>query len=128
MGIKRTKWDAVFSNAVRERDRWTCQRCNKYYPEGKRQGLHCSHFFGRARYSTRFDFDNCEALCHGCHQYLGSHPNLHREHKIVKLGSEKFNNLISRSNNRVKKSDILSKDNYDYLKNRLNKYKEKNAK
>ena len=123
--IKRTKWDAVFSKYIRTRDNWTCQRCAKKLPQGS-MGLHCSHFFGRAKYSTRFDFENCEALCYGCHQYLTSHPNEHRSHKVLKLGAERFNKLTLRSNQRAKRSQILSKENYDYLKQRLRKYREMN--
>ena len=122
--MKRTKWDKVFSEAVRTRDNWTCQRCSKYIPEGKRQGLHCSHFFGRAKYSTRFDFENCEALCYGCHSHLGSHPSKHERHKKNKLGSKRFYKLMQRSNTRIKKAELLSKENYEYLKKRLAKYKE----
>ena len=120
--MKRSKWDKVFSNAVRVRDKWTCQRCKKYYPEGRRQGLHCSHFYGRAKYSSRFDFDNAEALCYGCHQYLGSHPEEHRKHKIMKIGVSKFNRLTLRSNNRASKKDLLSNWHYKYLKEKLRKY------
>ena len=120
--MKRSKWDKVFSNAVRTRDKWTCQRCHKFYPEGRRQGLHCSHFYGRAKYSSRFDFDNAEALCYGCHQYLGSHPEEHRKHKIMKIGVSKFNRLTLRSNNRASKKDLLSNWHYKYLKEKLRKY------
>ena len=124
--MKRSKWDKVFSNAVRVRDKWTCQRCKKYYPEGRRQGLHCSHFYGRAKYSSRFDFDNAEALCYGCHQYLGSHPEEHRKHKIMKIGASKFNRLTLRSNNRASKKDLLSNWHYKYLKEKLRKYEKEN--
>lgn len=124
--MKRSKWDKVFSNAVRVRDKWTCQRCKKYYPEGRRQGLHCSHFYGRAKYSSRFDFDNAEALCYGCHQYLGSHPEEHRKHKIMKIGTSKFNRLTLRSNNRASKKDLLSNWHYKYLKEKLRKYEKEN--
>ena len=124
--MKRSKWDKVFSNAVRVRDKWTCQRCHKFYPEGKRQGLHCSHFYGRAKYSSRFDFDNAEALCYGCHQYLGSHPEEHRKHKIMKIGVSKFNRLTLRSNNRASKKDLLSNWHYKYLKEKLRKYEKEN--
>ena len=120
--MKRSKWDKVFSDAVRTRDKWSCQRCNKYYPSGKRQGLHCSHFYGRAKYSTRFDFDNAEALCYGCHQYLGSHPEDHRKHKMIKIGKSTFQKLTLRSNNRASKKDLLSNWHYKYLKDKLRKY------
>ena len=124
--MKRSKWDKVFSNAVRVRDKWTCQRCHKFYPEGKRQRLHCSHFYGRAKYSSRFDFDNAEALCYGCHHYLGSHPEEHRKHKIMKIGASKFNRLTLRSNNRASKKDLLSNWHYKYLKEKLRKYEKEN--
>ena len=124
--MKRSKWDKVFSDAVRVRDRWTCQRCSRYYPEGKRQGLHCSHFYGRAKYSTRFDFDNAEALCYGCHQYLGSHPEEHRKHKMIKIGKIKYNRLMLRSNNRASKKDLLSNWHYKHLKEKLRKYEKEN--
>ena len=120
--MKRSKWDKVFSDAVRTRDKWSCQRCNKYYPSGKRQGLHCSHFYGRAKYSTRFDFDNAEALCYGCHQHLGSHPEEHRKHKMIKIGKSTFQKLTLRSNNRASKKDLLSNWHYKYLKEKLRKY------
>ena len=120
--MKRSKWDKVFSDAVRTRDKWTCQRCSKFYPEGRRQGLHCSHFYGRAKYSTRFDFDNAEALCYGCHQYLGSHPEEHRKHKMIKIGKSTFQKLTLRSNNRASKKDLLSNWHYKYLKDKLRKY------
>ena len=120
--MKRSKWDKVFSDAVRTRDKWSCQRCNKYYPSGKRQGLHCSHFYGRAKYSTRFDFDNAEALCYGCHQYLRSHPEEHRKHKMIKIGKSTFQKLTLRSNNRASKKDLLSNWHYKYLKDKLRKY------
>ena len=124
--MKRSKWDKVFSDAVRVRDKWTCQRCSRYYPKGKRQGLHCSHFYGRAKYSTRFDFDNAEALCYGCHQYLGSHPEEHRKHKMIKVGKTKFYKLTLRSNNRASKKDLLSNWHYKYLKEKLRKYEKEN--
>ena len=124
--MKRSKWDKVFSDAVRTRDKWICQRCSKYYPSGRRQGLHCSHFYGRAKYSTRFDFDNAEALCYGCHQYLGSHPEEHRKHKMIRIGKSKFQKLTLRSNNRASKKDLLSNWHYKYLKDKLRKYEKEN--
>jgi len=84
MAIKRTKWDVVFSNYIRYRDDWTCQRCNKKYPE-KSQGLHCSHFYGRRSWATRIEPCNAMALCFGCHQHVGSFPKDH-----VELWESKF--------------------------------------
>lgn len=49
-------------------------------------GLHCSHYHGRGKWGTRFTVDNAEALCYGCHQHLGSQPELHHAHMLGKIG------------------------------------------
>lgn len=58
--------DRVFSNFIRIRDNWTCRYCGKNFPD-RGAGLHNSHFWGRSRWSTRFDSNNCIALCYSCH-------------------------------------------------------------
>ena len=116
--IKSTKWDKVFSKYIRTRDEWVCQRCGKGHPPNS-QGLHNSHFVGRGNYSTRFDVDNCEALCYGCHRYLGSNPSEHRQHKIDMLGKEAYDALVERAKCLTKRSSILTKDFYEYLKQKL---------
>ena len=111
MGIKRWKQDVVFSNYIRERDDWTCQRCSKGFEAtspSSRRGLHCSHFHGRGKWSTRFDTDNCTSLCYGCHRYLGSHPIEHTEFILKRLGKEKFNTLKERANTLKKKRDFIN--------------------
>lgn len=61
--------DLLFSRFIRGRDGWTCQKCHRKFKEGD-PGLTCSHFFGRAKESTRFDPENCDALCRACHAYF----------------------------------------------------------
>jgi tRNA U54 and U55 pseudouridine synthase Pus10 len=47
---------------------------------------------------TRYDFENCDALCYGCHQYFETHKATeYREWKIKKMGEEAFNRLLVRS-------------------------------
>ena len=67
MALKRTPADIAFSDCVRERANWTCERCGTYYPEGNRGGLECSHHHSRGNWGIRFDPLNAEALCTGCH-------------------------------------------------------------
>lgn len=31
--------------------------------------MQCSHFWGRGRQTTRFDPENCDTLCYGCHAF-----------------------------------------------------------
>tara|TARA_R100000988_G_C3888585_1_gene111718 strand:+ start:57 stop:470 length:414 start_codon:yes stop_codon:yes gene_type:complete len=126
--IKRNKWDKVFSDYIRTRDKWTCQRCGKYFPDTRgRGGLHCSHYFSRRSYSTRFDELNCEALCYGCHSYLGGHPEKHREHKIFKLGDEKFNNLKNKNREIRKRKEYENPEFYKFLKMKLKKVEGNNG-
>lgn len=83
--VKIDKADKYFSLYIRTRDRWTCQRCsNSFVPPTS--GLHCSHFCGRAKENTRFDPNNCDSLCYGCHQYFTSHPADHYEWQVEKKG------------------------------------------
>lgn len=79
--------DTWFSKCVRERANWACERCGSQFPEGQdRRGLHCSHFYGRGNWATRFHPDNAFAHCYGCHQYLGSHPTEFHRWAMEKMG------------------------------------------
>jgi len=88
--IKRDSLDARFSKFVRSRDEWKCQRCNRFFEEGERQGLHCSHYFGRRKGGTRFDPANCDSLCFGCHQFFSENKAKYETWKALRLGK---NNL-----------------------------------
>lgn len=119
MAIKRTKWDVVFSDYVRYRDKWTCQRCGVKYPP-KSRGLHCSHFYGRRSWATRIEPANAMALCHGCHQHVSSYPFDH-----VDLWEERFSkeeteyiHWLHRNFN-IKKRDVATEENYQELKKML---------
>ncbi len=90
MKIRIDKLDVLFSQVIRLRDK-VCQRC------GGSNSLQCSHFYGRAKKSVRWDEDNAAALCFGCHQYLGSHPLEHVEWFKARLGEQKFDLLQGRA-------------------------------
>lgn len=100
MGQKKPSVDLLdreFSRYVRTRDNFTCQRCATQYAENA-TGLHCSHFIGRANRATRWDLENCDALCNGCHQYFETHKaTKYREWKRAQLGDERFELLVCRS-------------------------------
>ena len=81
-GLLITPADTYFSRCVRERAEWKCERCGTYYAPPTK-ALQCSHFEGRANWATRFEPLNALALCHGCHERLGSfrfeHEQKHAE-------------------------------------------------
>ena len=96
-GIKRDKYDALVSDITRQRAKWSCERCSKQYTDPTtRGGLHCSHFKGRGNASTRYDLDNLDSLCFGCHNFLGADPPAYTEWKRNKLGEERFKSLLKR--------------------------------
>ena len=101
MKIRIRPEDRLFSEYIRTRDGWCCQRCNKWHDPVNlysRMGLHNSHFHGRGKHSTRFDEMNCHALCYGCHQYFHANPIEHTNWMINKIGQKEFDLLFIRAN------------------------------
>ena len=89
--------DKYFSQCVRERAGWTCERCGSYKPEGQRMGLHCSHYHGRGKWGVRFDPENCESLCYGCHAFLEQHPCEHEKRQREIMGDGGYELLLERA-------------------------------
>lgn len=94
--------DKWFSLWIRNRDNWTCQRCFAKH-EPPTSALHCSHFFGRRKESTRYEPLNCVALCMGCHLYFTSHPAEHYEWQVKRLGQDVIDKLTLQANTPKKK-------------------------
>ena len=105
-GVRIDPADKVFSLYIRYRANWKCERCGKQFEVGS-QGLHCSHFWGRARESTRYDPVNCVAHCHGCHSFLTANPELHREWKLKQIGQAEYDRLMLRAHVTQKKDRKL---------------------
>ena len=110
--IKIDKADQEFSLYIRRRDK-KCVRCGSPGKPDKDGnpvvGLQNSHYFGRGKESTRFDPQNCDSLCFGCHQYWGSEDReAYRNFKIKQLGEEGYKRLVIRANSLVKKDRSFS--------------------
>lgn len=100
--IKIDPADRAFSLYIRTRDGWCCQRCgNQYTPPTS--ALHCSHFQGRGKEGTRFEPDNCDALCYGCHRYFTAQPGEHYNWQVKRKGQARVDSLILQSNTYKKK-------------------------
>lgn len=113
--VKLRKTDRLYTQHIRIRDQYICQRCGRVYPDGGR-GLHTSHYWGRGRENTRFDEDNCIALCFGCHQLWG-HGDGRGEYMSFmrkKLGEKGYDLLEFRAHLYKKRDDaadlIILKD------------------
>lgn len=105
-GVRIDQADKFFSLFVRYRANWRCERCLTQHEVGS-QGLHASHFWGRARESVRFDPINVCAHCHGCHSYLTASPEEHRAWKLKQIGQAEYDRLMVRAQLTVKKDRKL---------------------
>jgi hypothetical protein len=105
--IRRSLADKYFSDYIRERDDWSCRRCKKEFEKPNR-GLHCSHFFSRAKKSVRFDPENAIALCFSCHNYFGGNPADHVSFFKNILGNDRYRLLEIRASipKKVDESEI----------------------
>ena len=104
--IKIDPADKVFSQYIRLRD-GKCLRCGSVVQVND-LGLpvthQASHFFGRGQESTRFDPNNVDCLCYGCHQYWGSQNREdYRTFKIKQLGQDGYDTLLVKSKTYKKK-------------------------
>lgn len=93
--------DVVFSQYIRLRD-MKCMRCCspvQLNDKGLPTTHQCSHYFGRTRETVRFDPENCDTLCHGCHRFWEKEDReAYRDFKIKQLGQERFDRLVVRAN------------------------------
>lgn len=111
MKIKIDKADTTFSRYVRIRD-GQCVRCKssvEFNIDGDPVSHQCSHFWGRGRFTTREDPENCDTLCYPCHQLWGG--DLRREYenfKIKQLGQKGFDALMIKAHQVGKKDRKLS--------------------
>lgn len=124
MRIKIDSADQWFSKYIRLRD-GECRRCHspvKFNSDGDPVTHQASHFQGRAKEATRFDPENLDCLCGGCHMYLGANPFEHVQWQIKTKGENRVNAIIIRSNSYKKKDRKLEamiwKQAYKDLKKR----------
>jgi len=104
--IKTDIADKYFSQWIRSRDDWTCQRCYKRY-EPPTAALHASHFMGRGKEPTRFEPTNVDALCYGCHSYFTAQPVEHYAWQVKRKGQVVVDKLRLASNTYCKKNREL---------------------
>lgn len=105
--MKRKLWtlskaDSIFSRWIRERDKWCIFKCGNPATQN-------SHFWGRGHSATRYDPENCDGICGGCHmRHEGNKQGLYRDIKIAQLGLEKYDKLALKHNSVVKRSDAIA--------------------
>lgn len=112
--MKSDRADLLFSQWVRMRDR-ECMRCFspvEFNNSGIPKSHSNSHYFGRTKQSVRFDPENCDTLCFGCHRLWEKEDREdYRDFKVNQLGQEAFEALRVRSQMYHKK-DYMSERIY----------------
>ena len=121
--MKIDKADQLFSKYIRL-SQGKCQRCNspvQLNASGDPISHQASHFQGRRKEATRFDLENIDCMCSGCHRYFTSMPYEHVQWQIKQKGQQKVDEIILRSNGYKKKDRVMEamiwKKAYDDLKN-----------
>lgn len=95
------KADTEFSQYIRERDKFCYFKCANPAKQN-------SHFWGRANSSTRYDPENCDGVCGGCHmRHEGNKQGLYRDLKIKQLGMDGYMALEKRARSIVKRRDAI---------------------
>jgi hypothetical protein len=105
MNIKLDTADLWFSKYIRLRD-GECKRCLSkvgYNVNGDPVTHQNSHFQGRRKEATRYDIENCDCLCGGCHQYFTANPGEHYMWQVAMKGQSVVDAIIVRSNSYMKK-------------------------
>ncbi len=118
MKIKRDPLDILFSEVIRRRAVVRHNGCERCLKPMAWQRLQCSHFWGRAKRSVRYDEDNANGFCFGCHQYLGSHPAEYASWKLQELGQKAYDLLDVRAH-QVRGQKLDTKIISLYLKEKL---------
>jgi len=72
-GVKRDKYDIVFSGLIRERADYVCESCHKSYRHDTGY-MDCAHVHSRKHQATRYHKDGAIALCKPCHRRFTDYP------------------------------------------------------
>jgi len=111
MKVKIDPADIAFSRYIRLRD-GQCMRCGslvKFNANGDPISHQDSHFQGRRKEATRFDPENSDTLCGGCHLYFTANPAEHYMWQVGKKGQATVDAIVVRSNRYVKKDRVMQK-------------------
>lgn len=110
--IKIDAADTQFSLAIRVRDKRCvcCGRPGTPNADGLPViGLQCSHYWGRRAEATRYEPDNCDALCAACHQkWGGDYRDQYKDFKTKQLGKNRYTSLEIQHNSYHRKDRGMS--------------------
>ena len=100
--------DRLFGRFIRLRDQ-RCQYCGR-----SDRRLEAAHMFGRGKHSTRYDPENCYAMCGGpngnvCHRWIDTHTTEKLAWLKQRIGEKRYAALELKSNRPVKVDRVVVK-------------------
>ena len=103
MTIKIDPLDTLFSKYIKLKAGGVCEYCGK---TPSPQGYHCHHGVAGRRYlNTRWEEDNCAALCLNCHNLFGDFASINKTFFEKKIGTKRYEELeiIARTYHKMSK-------------------------
>lgn len=103
--MKLSPLDKLFSEYIKLKAGGLCEFCGQ--PPKSKYGYHTHHGVAHRRYlNTRYEPDNCVAVCKTCHDYLHDFPNTNVEFFKQRIGTKRYEELeiIARTYRKMDKS------------------------
>jgi hypothetical protein len=82
--------DILFSRYIKLLAGGICEYCGQ---RPNSRGYHTHHFIGRRYLNTRYEQDNCVALCMSCHNLMGDFPDESQAFFVKRVGSQRAEEL-----------------------------------
>jgi 5-methylcytosine-specific restriction endonuclease McrA len=110
--------DKVFSDYIRERDKYTCITCTK---QGTKADIQNGHYIERNKIGTRYDEENCNAQCVTCNVWKKGNLRVYAVQLIRKYGEGVLERLLGKANsNQGKKMSVsILEEKIIYYKNKI---------
>ena len=118
MKVRRKKLDIIFSQLVRERANYCCEKCGGNFRDG---GLDCCHIMGRRSVALRWHPANAIAMCRADHMWFTEHPFDFRDFCVDHYGEDRVSELRLVSSQPVKWSPKVRDEVYVHYKGELKK-------
>jgi len=89
--VKIDPLDRLFADYVKLKAGGMCEYCGQ---TPKSQGYHCHHGVAGRRYlNTRWEEDNCVALCLACHNLFSDIPGINQGFFLKRIGSKRMEEI-----------------------------------
>ena len=119
MPVKQSTLNTLFSRFMKLKAEGKCEACGQYVRSV--YGYQNHHGVVHRRYSvTRWEEDNCAALCARCHKEFHDFPNsLNRDFFIKKIGTDRMEQLELMAHTQPRLSEKSRQEIKVYLKERI---------